>query len=95
MLHQTFARAVPVVAECPAARDERVRVDQPARCTTAAADVSKSNARTDFASGQLEEWRFVRRSRFLDNMGTLLFTVIPSDTPTVRIGLTGFVGNRQ
>src|SRR5450830_1096981 len=95
MLHQAFARAVPVVAECPASRDERVRVGEHRRRAAAAADVSKSNAGTDFASGQFEERRFVCGSRFLDNMGTVLLTVIPCDTPAVRIGLTRFVGNRE
>ena len=95
MLYQTFARAVSVVAEQPSAVRKRVRVCQLARRTTTAADVSKSNAGADFASGQFKERRLVCRCWFLDNMGTVLFAVIPCDTPAVRIGLTRFVGNRE
>ena len=55
MLYQTFARAVPVMAECPPSRDERVCVRQPTRRTTAAADMCKSNAGIDFAGSLSKE----------------------------------------
>jgi hypothetical protein len=95
VFNQAVTRTVPVVAKCPAPSDERVCVGQTARCATAPPNVSNHDTGTDLVSSPLKERRFICRSRFLDNSGIVVLTVIPSNAPTVGIALTGFVGNRE